>query len=233
MLTRNDVLEKALNDCLSEMYKKAQPPLNWNKLYNNAKKGIEPEDKEFVYHHYLSQAESESIIDEFIHAYKMQNVWETNVTTVYKYLNEGGTKDKYIPERVDENGFKHPGYRGYENTPKLADVIGEEYAKVALDLITLCKEFYRGDLEESRFKFSVYAYSPSCCKHTVQEYWDDKDVTIYDVELDPETEIFVKVTPSQIKQWKKALKLASDDEYLRNAYVKLLKKYEKEDNINS
>ena len=45
------------------------------------------------------------------------------VEIVEKYLKEGGNKDKYIPEKVEPNGFKHPGYRSYEKVPPLKEHI--------------------------------------------------------------------------------------------------------------
>ena len=53
-MRRSDILEEGINRCLQEMYKRAQPPMNWMGLLNKAKKGEVDRKDDFINHHYLS-----------------------------------------------------------------------------------------------------------------------------------------------------------------------------------
>ena len=168
-----------------------------------------------------------------MYMYNIHNDWKNSADLMINYLEKGGTKDKYIPAVTDETGY-HPGYRGYEKTPKLIDALkeflSEEDAQKAtekvFELMNECKGFYRGDGEESKFSFTVTNYAPNSCKERVQKFWGDK-LTIYDTEIDPMEGIFVKVTEEQLNQWEADLDVAEEDKdaYLIEEYTKLLQKY--------
>ena len=55
--------------------------------------------------------------------------WDDTFDLIYKYLIEGGIKDKYIQPK------DAPGYRGYEDVPSLYKYIDEEDADITLSLI--------------------------------------------------------------------------------------------------
>lgn len=175
-MNRRDVIERAIEECLTELYSRAQPSISLDKLKKLCK---EEPDKHWYDYFYLNQKETEAIIEDYIIAYRIKNEFHDDMDTVRRYLRDGGTKDKYIKPKDGS-----PGYRGYENTPKLSDLIGEEAAQQALNLIDECDKFYQPNREESGFRFNVMNLAPNCNIKTVRE--NNPDITIYDRKYDGE-----------------------------------------------
>jgi hypothetical protein len=125
MLDRKEILERAYHDCMAEMYANAQPPGDYDWYLEDAKAGRIGKDECVYERHYLSQEEFEHIRDKYMDAYGIKEHWRPDIEVLEDYLNNGGTKDKYIPERVDEDGFRHPGYRGYEKVKPIKEQIRE------------------------------------------------------------------------------------------------------------
>jgi hypothetical protein len=179
-INRRKMIEEAILKCYKELYKMAQPSADLDELIRLAKEGKEDSKMPFYRQHYLSQENYVYICDMFMDAYNIKCPWEDHCDTVISYLENGGKKDKYIkPDNA-------PGYRGYEDTPKLSDVIGEENAKKAIDLIKECRGFYRLNSEENSFRFTVMDASPTTNKQEVIDYWKSqgKDVKIKDIDVD-------------------------------------------------
>lgn len=236
-MRRNDVLEEGINRCLQEMYKRAQPPMNWMGLLNKAKKGEVDRKDDFINHHYLSMEEYSDILNEYLDSYRVINDWPDHAQLVYDYLAKGGTKEVYRPEVIEEDGFKHPGYRDYEKTPKVTELIGKEEANKVLELIENCKNFYKGNTEECQFRMTIMNYSPTFNKEAVKKYYEEKGepIEIYDRVVDPYTDKWVSVTSKQLKEWKKNLssfQFDEDDWYTKET-KKLIDRYDKKDNSNS
>ena len=122
---RSEILEQAIHDCLNEMYQKSQPSITFDEVIEKHKTG-EYNEKVLAYErHYLPQEEYLEIEEKYIRAYRIHNEWNDDAELMIDYLEKGGTKDKWIPEKIHENGFKEPGYRGYEKTPQLIDALKE------------------------------------------------------------------------------------------------------------
>lgn len=203
MLDRDQVIRKAYTECMAEMYAKAQPSADYYQLLEDAKNGKIGEDEKVYERHYLSYEEFIYIRDKYIKAYGLQATWKPNIEVLEDYLINGGTKDKYIESRTDENGHYHPGYRGYEKVAPIAEQIkrileseiGEDnvtnkicnkITETVLNTITNCKEFYRFDREESDFNYSVaLGASPTSNKETVIEYWKSQGKDIEIIERNP------------------------------------------------
>lgn len=241
-MTRKYILERAVEECLDEMYRKSQPSITWEEVLKGHKEGKYSENNTVIDQHYLSQDEYTDIKERYMHMYNIHNDWKDSADLMIEYLEKGGTKDKYIPAVTDETGY-HPGYRGYEKTPKLIDALkeflSEEDAQKAtekvFELMNDCKNFYRGDAEESSFSFTLMNYSPNSCKDKVQEFWGDK-VKIYDRRMDPEVGEFVDVTDAKLDEWENSLEWAEENKeaYLIEAYTELLQEYGRiKDNSNS
>ena len=132
MLDREEVLCKAYEDCIREMFSKAQPAADWDNLIEEYKAGKIDENKDGPIYdrHYLSDKEFQYILDKYMNAYRIYSEWKDNVEVVEDYLNNGGNKDKYISDWDDEHGH-HPGYRSYEEVPPLKEhiekIIYDEY----------------------------------------------------------------------------------------------------------
>ena len=207
MLDRKEILERAYTECMAEMYAKAQPSADYYQLLEDAKNGKIGKDEKVYERHYLSYEEFIHIRDKYIKAYGLQATWKSNIEVLEDYLINGGTKDKYIQSRTDEDGHYHPGYRGYEKvkpikeqienilndafasgevSPFVKDTIKDKIVESVLNTISDCKEFYRFDREESDFNCSVaLGASPTSSKETVIEYWKSQGVDIDIVEPNP------------------------------------------------
>ena len=173
-MDRKTIIERAIEECVNEMYLAAQPSTTLEYLKQNCK------DADNWYDNfYLNRKEAEEIVESYISAYRLRNEFHDDVDTVRRYLRDGGTKDKYIKPKDGS-----PGYRGYEDTPKLSDLIGEEAAKKALELIDECDNFYNPNREESGFKFNVFNLAPNCNIETVRK--NNPGITIYERRYDEE-----------------------------------------------
>lgn len=192
-LSRRSLLEQVSEDCLREMYAKAQPSMDYdaiiarNKelLKNGAKKQDLPKDYE---HCYLSQEECRYIFNKYIVAYKVVSDVETSVDEknqkiifnfdsdvdlLIKDLKEGYPKDKWIPEHTDEYGIYHGGYRGYEHVPPMKEIIGEENTQKFIEFLEDRKDFYKFDKTEYNGLAWIYMYSPHSDLNFVQKQYPD------------------------------------------------------------
>ncbi len=181
-MNRIKVLERAVHECYKEMYAKAQPPADWDEILTKAERGEEDKNFPFYRQHYLSQEEYTDIIESYIYAYHIRRNTKAHMDLVKDYFVNGGTKDKYIEAHEDEY---HPGYRGYEKTPKLKDVIGKEATDKVLELLENCTNFYGNEHEECGFRFTVMDCSPTSNKQDVIDYWKSKGVDIEIKEYNP------------------------------------------------
>lgn len=199
-LTRNDIIDKALHDCMKEMYAKAQPEADYDNLLEEYRSGKIGKDERIYDRHYLSMEEFSYIRDKYVNAYRMNKLWDDDIEVLEDYLKNGGTKDKYIPEETDEDGFTHPGYRSYEKVPPIKELIYNKVSEcidsdkksqelsdaitdIVMDTISTCKNFYKFDREESDFGIAMaLGASPTCNKETVKKWWKDN----YNVDIEIE-----------------------------------------------
>lgn len=200
MLDREEVLSKAYEDCIREMFAKAQPSADWDNIIEEYKAGKidEKKDGPIYDRHYLSHDEFVYIMDKYMKAYRIESEWKDDIEVLEDYLNKGGTKDKYIKDYDDEYGH-HPGYRSYEKVAPLRDhirnIVGNydcsEAAKAmadditdkVMDLIATCKNFYSFNVDEQKFRNTVcMRCSPSGSIEIVKKWWKDH----YDVDIEIE-----------------------------------------------
>jgi len=195
-LKREDILSKAKHDCYVEMYAKAQPPADYDNLLEEFHSGKIGKDERIYERHYLSMDEYTYIRNKYIKAYRMTNLWDENIEILEEYLKNGGTKDKYT-EIIDEKGFVHPGYRGYEKVKPIkeqiynyiqkytndateAQNISDKITNIVMQTISDCKNFYNFDKEESYF--IALGASPTCNPKIVKKWWKDN----YDIDVEIE-----------------------------------------------
>lgn len=172
------MMEKIIRECLDEMFRYAQPSISFEKLIEEAKK--EKPTPRMYERYYLSQEECETIVEKYIHDYRLKSQFKEHCELLINDMTKGCSKDKYIKE---ENGNS---YRGHEAVPPLSDEIGEENLKKVVDFIRMRMDYYRFDYTESKFRFSVMNYSPCSNKQTVINYWKSKGVNIEIKDRDPE-----------------------------------------------
>ena len=192
MLDRKNILEQAVHDCFKEMYAKSQPSADWDQIIQEFNDGKRGKDERVYEQHYLSQEEYIYILDKYLDAYNIRAKWKEDVEVVEEYLNNGGSKDKYIPDEYDENGkLVSIGHRGYEKVPPIKEQILQEMykwlpeeeshavsiniAKIIMNTISECKNFYKFDHEEASFRISVaLGASPTSNPEIVKKYWKEK-----------------------------------------------------------
>ena len=142
MINRDDVLSKAINDCLKELYTLVVPKVTWEefkeecKIYSEKYKKWESERKTNLksdkkskiecigpapYEFYFLPREiTKDICDSYVRAYKIDSQQEllNTIETLKNYCKEP-IVDKYIDDWTDETGFHHPGYRSYDHPDNL------------------------------------------------------------------------------------------------------------------
>jgi len=200
MLDREEILCKAYEDCIREMFAKAQPSADLDNIIEEYKAGKidEKKDGPIYDRHYLSAEEYKYILDKYMKAYRIESEWKENVEVVEEYLNKGGHKDKYIEDWNDEHGH-HPGYRSYEDVPPLKRLIlnvlqkysesetnkelADEITKVVMNDISTCKNYYSFNVDEQKFRNTVcMRCSPTGSIETVKKWWKDH----YDIDIEIE-----------------------------------------------
>ncbi len=190
MLTRNDVLGKAIHECLVDMYRWAQPSIDIDKLIESGFK--DSEENPLYKRHYLSQDNFIYIRNSFKIAYGIVDDWDDTFDTLIDYLVKGGIEDDYKPATKDR-----PGYRDYKKVPSLETIVGKETTDLCLTYIKKCRDFYKGHcLEVNQFDMTMAlgVGSPNSCAKVVEYYWHEhgkpefqvKEFKIEDVLYDEE-----------------------------------------------
>ena len=201
MLDRKEIIQRAFDDCMREMYAKSQPEADYDNLIQEYKDGKIGKDERIYDRHYLSQEEFLYIRDKYKKAYGIESHWKEDIEILEDYFIKGGLKDKYIPEKKDPDGFVHPGYRSSEKVQPLKDQIDEvitkfyggqkpdqerlvdNLMKTIMGNISNCKDFYKFDVEESSFDCSIaLGASPSSSMKNVKKWWKDN----YNVDIEIE-----------------------------------------------
>ena len=190
MLTRNDVLGKAIHECLADMYRWAQPSIDIDKLIES---GFKDSDENPLYkRHYLSQDNFIYIRDSFKTAYGIVDDWNDTFETLIDYLVKGGIEDDYRPATKDR-----PAYRDYKKVPALDTLIGKEATDKCLEHIKKCQNFYCGhsrEVNQFDMTMALGVGSPNSCAKVVEDYWHEhgkpefkvKEFKIEDVLYDEE-----------------------------------------------
>ena len=179
MITRNDVLLRAADDCMKELYSLAQPHVEWDdfvsqtKLYVNqyliwsktkdtdpnyiGKSIVEcigPRPYEF---YYLPKEVMKEVCDSYVHSYKIDNQQELlDTIQILKNYCKKPIVDKYIDDWTDETGFHHPGYRSYDHPDNLEKEIEkyfrEKFAFISDEPLKEIK-LYSNELQNKFFEF--------------------------------------------------------------------------------
>ena len=186
MLDRNVIIKRAIEECLEEMYSKAQPSASYKELIEKAKSKeiIDNSEDRVLDRYYLSQEEFEYIKNKYSEAYGFEPKWKEYIEILEEYLKKGGNKDKYIPSTMEEDGSIHPGYRSYEKVKPLKEQLKEiihddkkldKVVNVVMSTIKDCKDYYRFDRTQEIFDFHIcLGASPTTNKDTVKKYWESQ-----------------------------------------------------------
>lgn len=190
MLDRDIIIKRAIDECMEEMYQKAQPSASYKELVEKVKaKDICDSHEDPIYNrYYLSMEEFDYIKNKYSEAYGFKPHWKEDIEVLEEYLKKGGNKDKYIPTTMEEDGSIHPGYRSYDKVKPLRSQIheliaDEDVANKVTDLvfntIKECKNYYRFDKTQEIFDFHIcLGASPTSNKETVKKYWESQGKSV-------------------------------------------------------
>ena len=168
MIRRREILVKAIDECLVEMYKWAQPSINLREYIDNPEKVNETENDKFFNRYYLSRENTKYIVDSFIDAYRIGSSWKDHIDLLINYITN---KESVIRVAKDT----------YEKITPLQDITPNH--EEIISLINNCKEFYRREPELEQFNFNVYlGCSPTSNKDIVEKYWRERGKLDFKIE---------------------------------------------------
>ena len=178
MKNRYDIVAEAVEECLKECYKLAQPKVTWedfkkeNKEYmdNNYKERDIPAPYSF---YYLPKEEFTEIINAVASAYGLEDHIHNDAELLINYL-----KNPTIVVYNKELG------RHYEHIEGLDSILDKESFDKVMDYIHKYMDYYKGDHYANSYNFNVcLGASPNTNKDAVIENWKkyrNKDITIND-----------------------------------------------------
>lgn len=180
----DNVIRECIINCLHEMYKWAQPSLNFKDYYKKLQNNevVDDEKSPLYEHHYLSYDNFIKIRDHYLDTYNLKPYWKTYCEVVKDYLLKGGHRDTYI-----EGKDGMPGYRGSEKTLPITSFLNKNDSDKIAKLLDDCTNFYRFDRNYDGVSSSIsLGPSPTCNKETVIKYWktQGKDITIDDFDVE-------------------------------------------------
>lgn len=169
METRKQFIEKCINECLEVMFKYSYPSISYKECLERIKLDNK---KESIYDkHYLPDRLYKEIVEHFCDVYGFKYYYKDSINRLLDCFENGGYKDVYVK---DEN--ETIGHREAKQTPTLNELIGEDKAKLVIELIGNYKNFYRFDtIDRDKFCFNVMNFSPTSNRTSVIEYWKDKE----------------------------------------------------------
>ena len=138
--------DKVINDCLlncfQEMYKWAQPSLDFKDFYKKIQNNEITEDRDSptYEHHYLSHSNFIKIKDHYLSIYNLKPYWREHCDVIKDYLFKGGYRDIYIEPKDGR-----PGYRSAEKTLPVSSFLSKEDTEKLSALLDDCSNFYRLD----------------------------------------------------------------------------------------
>lgn len=190
MLDRDVIIKRAIDECMEEMYQKAQPSASYKELLEKVKSKeiIDNSENKIFDRYYLSQEEFEYIKNKYSKSYGFESKWKKYIEILEDYLKKGGYRDKFIPDTMKEDGHINPGYRSFDIVKPLKTQIqnliqDEELTNKVLDLVfdTIedCKEYYKFDNRNQIFDYHIcLGASPTSNKETVKKYWESQGKSI-------------------------------------------------------
>ena len=201
MLDRDSILNRAYDECMTEMYAKAQPSADYHQLIQDVKDGkIHDDAINPIYNrHYLSEAEFKYILDKYVTAYGLSDPWVGNMNLLKSYFCGEGMKDVWVK---DDEADGH-GRRSVEKVPHITDNILEKLKPYIADASTRyevtrnltneilsyidnCRDFYHHGRDEVRFRSSVaLGCSPTSNKDTVISYWKEHGIDVNIIDRNP------------------------------------------------
>lgn len=189
-MNRNEVISKAVDECIKELYSYAVPHIEWEdfiKENKNYKEG--PKPYEF---YYLPRKITEDICNNYIYSYNLDE--QKNLLDIIQILKnycEDPITEKYV------DGEKN-GYRSYIRPENLKNELRkyfsenfdltfsedsyEDIQNIFFKFLDMAGKFFNWNSTLNKFSFNVYlGASPSSNKEAVIENWKkyrNKDIEI-------------------------------------------------------
>lgn len=145
-INRDYVLNKAVDECLAELYRKSTPSISWRKL----KTGKLPDDKDNPYFQkcIIPADLYDEIVFKYKDAYNVFSDWLFHVELIENYLEKGGLIEK--------------GKYEFDKLPPLKEIIGEEAYQKVMEYIAKCKDYYKLNSDEKKFDSALFFVAPTC-----------------------------------------------------------------------
>ena len=159
MLTRSDILGKAVDDCMKELYSYVQPHVEWehfvgqNKMYSTkyllwektkdvnpnyiGKSLVEcigPRPYEF---YYLPKEILKDIVDNYVHVYRMDS--QQNLLDIIEIL-KNYCKEPIVDKWIEGENELDPGHRGYDHPNNLEKELIEICDQHSHEPVNMAKE---------------------------------------------------------------------------------------------
>lgn len=211
-MTRENVLNQAVDQCMKELYSYAYPKITWEefveqnksylkkeKEYNKLSKKLdfcgylEPKPFEF---YYLPKEILKDITDSYIYAYKLDS--QENLLTIIDILkdyckNPVVSKWNKKDETESLNTYEHPDnletqlYDLIPDTGFETSAISENIQNKFFEFLDMAGKFFKWNRELNFFNMSIYlGASPSSNKESVIKNWKkyrNKDIEINDKQI--------------------------------------------------
>lgn len=192
MLNKETIMTRAIEDCMRELYAKAQPSADYDELVEKYRSGEIGKDERVYERYYLSEPELRYIVDKYKTAFRLNDRWNEYVEVVENYLSKGGLKDghdkeghriaKKVPplSELIKKKLNSELKNNVEANSPLIDKLSKSITNIVLKDIADCKGFYRfGRRDEDTFDVNIFlGASPTCNKKTVIEYWKTQGVDV-------------------------------------------------------
>lgn len=181
MLTRYDVLGRAADECMKELYSYVQPSIEWDefkkecKIYSEKyRKNRELKDPRPFEFYYIPEEILKEIINSYIYAYKIDNHKELldTITILKNYCND--------PIIENNDNYNHVN----NLTEEIINIIKKSYPDINeielsndcvskfFEFLDMAGNFFKWNSDLSLFTNTIYlGCSPSCNKDSVIENW--------------------------------------------------------------
>lgn len=186
-MNRNEVISKAVDECIKELYSYAVPHIEWEdfiKENKNYKEG--PKPYEF---YYLPRKITEDICNNYIYSYNLDE--QKNLLDIIQIL-KNYCEDPITEKYVDDE------YRNYTRPENLKNELRkyfsenfdltfsedsyEDIQNIFFKFLDMAGKFFNWNSNLNKFSFNVYlGASPSSNKEAVIENWKkyrNKDIEI-------------------------------------------------------
>lgn len=165
-ITRRDVLSRACNEMIREMYWRSQPSVDIDEYIEKYKNGTLDKDKDRCYEwHYLPMEIQTQIVDDYLEAYCADDQFKKSCKFLIDNFKNGGHRE--VHKDVFGTGEL---IRTGEKTEKLDELIGKENAEKVYGLIEDFLMFYRTNMDEHTIRSAIFQ-CPTSNPKTVIEKW--------------------------------------------------------------